>query len=496
MINGQVKNLKVVIIFLSLLLSTLLSKPEWAVGAGTDPCDGQCDSAEVCQLNDVGNAYECVLPLGTSYFEQSPDQYGQSLDQCREGDDTSLECFQQATLNNTVIGGTCIAVGFGCGEKIPKNAKGGAVGAIGNAIAAMIVNPPASSITYLADLGQNLGIAKPAYAQGFGFAGLNPVLNVWKAFRNLAYLAFILVFIIYGFMIMFRMKINPQTVVSFQTALPKIIMALILVTFSYAIVGLLIDLSYVLIFLTLSFFEASDLINAGSAGQIQNIVFNQNIFKVLFNNFANFVTAPAGAFGEIITNLIGASGGVKTIVGGFFGGLAALIISIALVFVMFKLFFSLLGSYIGIVTSVIFAPIQLLMDVLPGQSGFAGWFMGLIANILVFPATVFMLTLAAVLVGPGTGGNPWGVTNPGYGGAGTGWVPPLLGMQGSQGVAYIPSLIALGMIMMTPKVVDMIKEMFKIKPSMIQPGEALKGPVNVVMGAVSTVGTIKTAFHR
>ena len=62
-----------------------------------------------------------------------------------------------------------------------------------------------------------------------------------KAFRNFAYVLITLLFIIMGLMIMFRVKIDPRTVVSFQSALPKIIMALILVTFSYAIVGLLID---------------------------------------------------------------------------------------------------------------------------------------------------------------------------------------------------------------------------------------------------------------
>jgi len=44
---------------------------------------------------------------------------------------------------------------------------------------------------------------------------------------------------------MFRMKMNPQTVISIENALPKIVIALILITFSFAIAGFLIDLTYI-----------------------------------------------------------------------------------------------------------------------------------------------------------------------------------------------------------------------------------------------------------
>ena len=38
--------------------------------------------------------------------------------------------------------------------------------------------------------------------QGIGFEGLSPLLNIWKAFRDIAYLLFVLVFIILGVAIM------------------------------------------------------------------------------------------------------------------------------------------------------------------------------------------------------------------------------------------------------------------------------------------------------
>lgn len=427
------------------------------VGFG-EPCgvDGltNCLKSQVCDKTQ--NPPTCVDY--TTWIQQTPNKFNENVNSDIQTNNTSADSYNYylaQTFTNSI---TRMIVGDSSGQVIET----GAIGSLTMGITTMVGNPPASSINYLADIGRNVGLAKPAYAQGIGFAGLDPILNIWKAFRNLAYLGFILIFVIYGFMIMFRVKIDPRTVVSFQTALPKIVISLILVTFSYAIVGLLIDLSYVLIYVAISFFQTSGLISNDGASQIQNIVINQNIFRVVANNFPAFIGAPAGAIGAMVSDLIGSTG-TNNLGGIAAGALAAVIFAIAILFVMLKLFFSLLGAYVGIITDTIFAPIKLLFDVLPGQNGFAGWISGLLANILVFPATVFMLMLAAVLMGTSNGVSPWGVLTPGYGGSNTGWVPPLLGMQGGKGVGYLPSLIGLGILFLTPKVVDMIKEMFQIK---------------------------------
>jgi len=47
-------------------------------------------------------------------------------------------------------------------------------------------------------------------------------------------------------MIMFRIKINPQTAITIQLALPKLIITLLLITFSYAIAGFMIDIFYLI----------------------------------------------------------------------------------------------------------------------------------------------------------------------------------------------------------------------------------------------------------
>src|SRR3989344_3291443 len=117
-------------------------------------------------------------------------------------------------------------------DKLPS---GGALGGLSNVMMAMYTNPPTSTHEYLADLGTNLGIIQPVFAQvgGSGNGVIEPVLKMWQISRNLAYFLFVIVFLVTGFMIMFRAKINPQTVISIQVALPGLIVGLILVTFSY-----------------------------------------------------------------------------------------------------------------------------------------------------------------------------------------------------------------------------------------------------------------------
>jgi hypothetical protein len=108
---------------------------------------------------------------------------------------------------------------------------------------------PLSGISYAREKLQKLSLVPVAHARtvGFGFNKLEVIQDMWKAFRDIAFGLFVIVAVVFAFMIMFRVKLSPQTVISVQSALPKIIVALILVTFSYAIAGLLIDLMYVVI---------------------------------------------------------------------------------------------------------------------------------------------------------------------------------------------------------------------------------------------------------
>jgi len=398
------------------------------------------------------------------------------------------------TLNIAVLGPKTQALGK----------DGGAIGKVGSVIAYMVGHPPASTSEYLADLGSSLGLpVKSVYAQGVGWQALRPILPIWKAFRNISYIAFVIIFVAIGFMIMFRAKINPQTVVSIQAALPKIIVTLLLVTFSYAIAGLMIDLIYIVIYLMVAILQLGGLITNNGGQNVIDILLNKNPFTIVFmkNGSDIFVQAPGEALQKLIEGMFG-NWFEETALGDIFGGLAKLVLGIAILFSLFKLFFSLLLCYLSIVLSIIFAPFNLLFNALPSSAAFTSWIKNLFANVIVFPAVAGLFLIGAVLIGPrnnapcGDKNNMWCVAS------GVGfypqardnpvWVPPFLslGDEGGGGdVNTFQALIALGLIMMAPSVVTMIKKALKVEGSGF--GGAIVGGIMAgpkFIGAVPQVG--------
>jgi hypothetical protein len=363
------------------------------------------------------------------------------------------------SLSNMIMG----CASQSCQEKLGVDA-GGAVGNINNLIASLYATPPASSAYYLADLGQRLNIAQPVYAQGVGFSGLQPLLPLWRAARNIAYTFFVLIFIITGFAIIFRAKISPQAVVTIQSAIPKAIMALILVTFSYAIAGLMIDLMYLLIGIIFSIIPAEfiaslphDNVSYYYTGGFGEII--HNVWNAGWGAFKGILNLGGGAI------ILGGAMGIGAIVGaiiagpvGLFGSIAVggiflLIVALILLFITVKIFFALLTAYLGIVVSILIAPIQLMLSAIPGQNTFGSWISNLLKNILVFPATVGMFLLAFIMSDLSSTSGGQGL-----------WAPPLLGFWGEKAGQAIGALLGFGIILMIPKVTDIIKGMFEKKP--------------------------------
>lgn len=173
----------------------------------------------------------------------------------------------QSIFYDVLSGAYCLIVGvdpttpshqcLGPNQKTGKigyvQQDGGAIGTMSNMIAALY-KPPASSIDYLSYLKNSFGGQKAdaANSGGYGFMGLQPFVQIWVTFRNIAYLVFILIFVVVGFAIMLRMKIDARTVMSIQNSLPKMVIAILLVTFSYAIAGFLIDMMWTSTYLVIN----------------------------------------------------------------------------------------------------------------------------------------------------------------------------------------------------------------------------------------------------
>ncbi len=383
---------------------------------------------------------------------------------------------------------------YSCQTALGITSEQSAVGMVNNGIVTLYKYQPADTGAYIADVAGNIGIVTPAYAQtigGIGFSGLAPLLPIWKSLRNIAYALLIIVMVIIGFMIMFRRKIDPRTVVTVQNALPRIILTLILITFSYAIAGLMIDFMYLAIGLAYVALGAYDY--TGAFTSISNDSFPHiatqmlglgisaldDIYYLVGGTISGIVNAPSG--------LLEGSGIVATIIGGALSGVSALpligigigatllpaiIVALIILFAMLRVFFMLLTAYMQVLISVLFAPLQIMLGALPGNGSFGNWLRGLIANLSVFAVTAILIALAikigATAVGPQAQDQQL-------------WTPP--GISGHAGKSFA-GLIGLGIMLVIPSIVAAMKEALKAKPIAPIGPSIFLGPITSGIGAV------------
>lgn len=315
--------------------------------------------------------------------------------------------------------------------------KNSLLSGVGNLIGNFYAYPAANTRTFIVDVMNSAHITPKVYAQGLGFASLNPVLELWKAFRNIAYMFFVIIFIVIGFMIMFRQKISGQAAVTAQQAIPGVIISLILVTFSYAIAGLLIDFMYLTMYLILGIF--------GNALPGKNLI-DWNIMNIgasLFIGAADIGTNKDLVSG-LLENLV-ISDGLITKGAEIIGGLAlSVVIALAILFGTISLFFELLKSYATIIFSVVTAPLVLMMGALPGKNTAVTWIRNLVGNLLPFPVVLLVLVMFFQFT-QNSGLNIKG-----------GFMPPFLLAQGSP--EAIVDLLGLALILALPQIVKEAKK--------------------------------------
>lgn len=98
---------------------------------------------------------------------------------------------------------------------------------------------------------------------------ISKVVTFWTGFRNIAYALLTLVLVIFGFMIMLRQNLEPRVTMTITNALPRVAVSLVLITFSFAISGLIIDVG-----------RLTDSVLKNSFPELDNK--NYNIYSMLF----------------------------------------------------------------------------------------------------------------------------------------------------------------------------------------------------------------------
>gem|GEM_PF-674777 len=367
---------------------------------------------------------------------------------------------------------------------------------------------PLSGISYVKEKIQNFSLVPVAHAApgpGFGFNALSPIQSLWRAMRDISFGLFVIAAIVLAFMIMFRVKISPQVVISVQSAIPKIIIALILVTFSYAIAGFLIDAMYVIFgLISLAFGNMGGLISGTPSqvflfltqGQAAAGTNNTNwgvfllgaVYIIAFIiGFLVLLILNIGVLGAFITGaaLVGVGsliGGVVTPLLTLLGPLIVIFIIVVIVTFFLKIIWSLLKAFANIVLLTMFAPLQIAAGLVIPNLGFGSWVKSYVSNLAVFVVTSSLFLFSYIFLAEGwqIGFTQFNVAN------GAGWLgaifgiglvssfnpvlssaawPPLLGGGNApSSVGLLLMGVSLVLFTLIPKANDIIQSLLSGKP--------------------------------
>ena len=384
----------------------------------------------------------------------------------------SIQIMMGGTIPDSVLSGETNPQGY----PLTTYRPGGLLG-VTNHLISYAFEPAASGVEYIAQVKNNF-LGKPAYAQGEAFNSLNKILPLWLIFRNLVYSLFSIFFVITGIMIMLRIKVSPQAVVTIQNSIPRIVTSLVLVTFSYAIAGLCIDLmNFLLAFVLALLFNGLDknfsdnLFRLSNSGWDLTSMINKirelggdNAFNFSNLNSVTFFTLPslfmrlmpqfalnflAILIGSSIGFIWGLGSPILTAGGAILGILVVILLEIIIATNIIVFLFSLVKCYVTIILKIIFSPVEIALGAFPNSKmGFSKWITELIANLSVFPASLLFLVIVNILID--------------YLGGGL-WTPIML--SGATSI-FLPTMVGIGSIFMLAKLPTLIPEViFSIKPS-------------------------------
>jgi len=237
---------------------------------------------------------------------------------------------------------------------------------------------PVNMAYFFKDYAQRIPVVKnTAFAQTSDqYTGAQMVYTVWKLVRDVSLGLMSLFLLVVGMMIMTRKKINPQTVVTVQNALPRVAISIILIFFSYVLGSFFIQL--------MSPLKAVMRASVGS-------IITGTVSNSIPTSWAPVLT------GEGIRTLIGV--GILLVVGSLSwetAGLAALAgliaVLLALIVVVLIALIKTMIIYIKLLTYTIISPLYFAMGVIPGKESMViDWFKEMTAGVLSVTAMTFMI---------------------------------------------------------------------------------------------------------
>lgn len=214
---------------------------------------------------------------------------------------------------------------------------------------------------------QAAGELEYSIIQGVSFG--QAFFDIWATVRNISYYLIIIPVVALGFAIMFKVQLPSQTQITLIKILPRLIVVMILITFSYPIAALMLQISKPIVDLIVSiFFTASaDL------------------------------TATGVSWGGVIwfSLLVIGLGIIIAFTGGLGLAVLAVIVGIILLITLFRYLMAVVSTTINLGFLIAFAPLILLISVFPGREGITKqYFINLVAAIAGVMTIPIMLALS------------------------------------------------------------------------------------------------------
>ncbi|MBN2100855.1 hypothetical protein JW710_03100 [Candidatus Dojkabacteria bacterium] len=291
------------------------------------------------------------------------------------------------------------------GEGVSTFTRRGGIAIVDDNVSALLYDPPGMDLPgHLARQwvpGQDTNGSVYAQMQGYTYlrdeAGVE---GLWEMFRNIAYAGFVVILIVAGFMIMFRSKIGGQVTVGIMNTIPGVVIGLILVTFSFALVGVIMDFGRLLSLMIINYMG-----NVSYLGGFQPSALPPSFLGMFLDAFTAVpgvgavgiglgVGLVGGAIvGAIIGNVPGAL--IGTAIGGILPLLMLLIIALIALYAAIKVYVTLVMAYFKLLIDLIFGPVFILFGSLPGKSSsIIEWLKRVVSSTLVFPVVLFLVNLA------------------------------------------------------------------------------------------------------
>ena len=206
--------------------------------------------------------------------------------------------------------------------------------------------------------------------QGFTFG--TGFFQLWEASRNITYYLIIIPAVALGFAVMFRMQINPQTQITLMRIIPRLLIVILLITFSYPIAALM--------------------------GQLAEPIADIGIGLLSF--FSSSLTAGTFSWATLNMLILSAVFGTLTfLTGGLFALILGIILLIIAILALIRYLFTAFVIMVKAGFLIGFGPLILVVAAFPGREGIIKqYFVNLGSNFLALSAISIMFAASYSII--------------------------------------------------------------------------------------------------